>query len=680
MNQTQAIKNILSGKMVRPYYAPLLVLFSLMIYTATLFPSVPGGDSGELIASACDLGVLHPPGYPLYSLLSRLFYFLPFGTPGWRVNFLSALATALASGFLFLTAARLTGSLAAALLSYALFAFSPTVWRYATMAEVFSIHNLILTTLLYSALRFYETKKIRYAYASAFVIGLGATNHQTIIFYALPLIGWAIYEIAKKSKTTLDVAKHVLTLTCISLSCMGLYAYVFYAGQKIPTVLWGDFYSIDGLIHHILRRDYGTFQLFHRGTGDTIFAYIAAYFHRTFTEMLGIGLLLAGTCFWFLKDSRHRNLILFTLGMYWFYVITFTGLSNLPLADPTVHDILSRFWQQPNILVALWASAGYLFLEDWINKVFRHASMGLAVSVLALQIGLHYAENDQHGNTVVHDYAQASLEALPQNTLLITKGDIQINAIRYMQQCEHVRLDVSIVDRSLLTYPWIIPSVHKNFPRVTLPPGIFDRAGGYLLKDLIAANIDHMSITMVDLAEEEKNQEFETPYTQSIPFGLILWIRPQGQTINLKEFYTASSKSFDSIDIHMLDRYKNEPWSRIIWFTFWGKLHDLGLTLVQRATNVGDVEGIRLGIKVWERMVKDLPDVNTSVLKNLGIAYATISNLNHENHTEKILNYWREFIRRTHPTDPDFQLITSGIASIEHGVMIQTPKPQVPKK
>ena len=38
------------------------------IYSATQFPTVPGGDSGELIVAACSLGIPHPPGYPTHTV------------------------------------------------------------------------------------------------------------------------------------------------------------------------------------------------------------------------------------------------------------------------------------------------------------------------------------------------------------------------------------------------------------------------------------------------------------------------------------------------------------------------------------------------------------------------------------------------------------------------------------
>lgn len=32
------------------------------VYGQTMFQTIPGGDSGELVAEACHLGVAHPPG------------------------------------------------------------------------------------------------------------------------------------------------------------------------------------------------------------------------------------------------------------------------------------------------------------------------------------------------------------------------------------------------------------------------------------------------------------------------------------------------------------------------------------------------------------------------------------------------------------------------------------------
>jgi len=107
------------------------------VYMKTLYPHVPGGDAGELIAAAHQLGVAHPPGYPLFILYEKLFALLLFfGSVAWRMNVGMAFAGAAAAGVIFLTAAHLVNERGAALLAAGLFALNPIVWTYSTQAEV----------------------------------------------------------------------------------------------------------------------------------------------------------------------------------------------------------------------------------------------------------------------------------------------------------------------------------------------------------------------------------------------------------------------------------------------------------------------------------------------------------------------------------------------------------------
>jgi hypothetical protein len=56
------------------WLAPLGAFVTLLaLYLVTLAPTVVGGDSGELTAAAVTGGVPHPPGYPVFALLARLF-------------------------------------------------------------------------------------------------------------------------------------------------------------------------------------------------------------------------------------------------------------------------------------------------------------------------------------------------------------------------------------------------------------------------------------------------------------------------------------------------------------------------------------------------------------------------------------------------------------------------------
>jgi hypothetical protein len=77
-------------------------VIALVLYTWTLAPTVTLVDSGELIVAAANLGVAHPPGFPLYVVLAHAATWLPFGSVAERVNVLSAACGALAAALLVL--------------------------------------------------------------------------------------------------------------------------------------------------------------------------------------------------------------------------------------------------------------------------------------------------------------------------------------------------------------------------------------------------------------------------------------------------------------------------------------------------------------------------------------------------------------------------------------------------
>ncbi|MDE0112707.1 MAG: DUF2723 domain-containing protein, partial [Albidovulum sp.] len=73
----------------------------LLLYALSMPTNVFLEDDGLFLAAAKHLGVAHPPGYPLYTLVGFLFMQLPFSTPAAAGHFYSAFFGALACGMVY---------------------------------------------------------------------------------------------------------------------------------------------------------------------------------------------------------------------------------------------------------------------------------------------------------------------------------------------------------------------------------------------------------------------------------------------------------------------------------------------------------------------------------------------------------------------------------------------------
>ena len=94
------------------------------VYLITLSPTVNSFDSGEIIAGAYSLGIIHAPGYPLYLTLGYLATHLPLGNPALNMNLLNAAFGSLAIAMLFLCCFKVTNDLTSSAFAALLAGFS----------------------------------------------------------------------------------------------------------------------------------------------------------------------------------------------------------------------------------------------------------------------------------------------------------------------------------------------------------------------------------------------------------------------------------------------------------------------------------------------------------------------------------------------------------------------------
>ncbi len=184
------------------WLGPLFVAGGLLpVYLLTMSHAVGAADTFEFQVVAPQLGIAHPTGYPLYLLLGKLASLLPVGTVAWRLNFASAVYAVLAAAVVFRLALRLTRHPLPALAGAVALGLVPIYWGQAIIAEVYTLHALIVASALWLMTRLVaggdrpqptadnrrpSAAERKVMVALAFVLGLGLANHLTTVFLLPP--------------------------------------------------------------------------------------------------------------------------------------------------------------------------------------------------------------------------------------------------------------------------------------------------------------------------------------------------------------------------------------------------------------------------------------------------------------------------------------------------------------
>ena len=164
------------------------------LYALTAPRTVALEDDGLFVLSSYYLGIEHPPGYPLFTLLGKLFTRLPFGSVAYRVHLASAFFGALSCAVAWLCArALIEGRLPAYLAAFGL-GLSPVFWSQSIIAEVYTLNTFFFLVLVYLGLRVcppsLETGAAggnpRILPWMALVFGLSLSNHWPLMLLVAP--------------------------------------------------------------------------------------------------------------------------------------------------------------------------------------------------------------------------------------------------------------------------------------------------------------------------------------------------------------------------------------------------------------------------------------------------------------------------------------------------------------
>jgi hypothetical protein len=472
----------------------------MMTLAPTITWSHDGVDSGELVTAALTGGVPHPPGYPTYMLLAGPFSRLIAQEPARGVNLLSALSAALAASLATITTYRLTCGLRAdsnlgthiartAISAAAglLLAFSTTLWSQALIAEVYALHAVFAAAVLLLVISLFReaapVHRRMALWAAAFLLGLGAGNHLSLILMTPALVlatVWCVWPTDRRTSTWLGACGFLL----IGLS---IYLILPLRAQSGSPINWGDPRTLDRFFWLVSGRLYQRylFALPLEVIPERVAAW-AAILRQEF-GLWGVGLGLVGI--WHLFTENRRRFILMLL-IYFPCVIYALGYDT---TDSYVYLVLS------DIIFAVWIGCGMwrLWLE-WQRATTRWSAwVGILPALLSLVLVLlpllsHWDTMDLSDDWEAWEYAEQSLDGAAPAALVLTHGDRSTFALWYAHFGRSMRPDLAVINISLWNYSWYRHTMRQLNPAVAGA----ERAEGTpeTLDDLIAFNRGHRAV------------------------------------------------------------------------------------------------------------------------------------------------------------------------------------------
>jgi len=411
----------------------LIFLGSLTFYLCTLAPTLLPADAGEFQLVASLLGVAHPPGYPLYTLLGKLFTLIPLGDLASRVNLLSAVMGALTLALVSWAIRQFTPSPWPGLATALALGGATTFWAQATTAGIRGLTALFTALILVVALAYGRTQEQRYLTTLGLAFGLGISHHGSLGFLALPV---GVYLIST-DRTLAAHPRKLLKPLATAILGLSVLLYLPLRDAMGAPLAPGDLTTLRGFAEHVMAQGF---------RGD-MFAFVRpallpdrlAVLRDILLMQFGGPLLLAMLIGGVLLLWRTPRAFVLIGG-----VLLLSGFVGLTYRAPQTVEYLMPAY----VCLALLLGGGLGVLLTL--PVARSAPSALALLIaLILYLGTAQALAHYPSFALLHHdrsaraYAEEILQSAPPQAMILANWH-HFTALRYLQMVEGQRPDITI--------------------------------------------------------------------------------------------------------------------------------------------------------------------------------------------------------------------------------------------
>lgn len=494
----------------------ILTAVWLVIYLITVSPTVNFIDSGELITALHEPGIVHPPGYPLYTLMGYVASQLPIGEVAWRVNVFSAFWGAMGVGVMYLLVVSLCSytewllSRRAALttpsrrraskslqapdiqtpmpVSYSLtiifsavaaaclLGAASTFWNRSAQAKMYTLHYFLVLFILWLAVSYrwaYEREDKglarRFLLVLALALGLSFTNH---LMTSLLLPGLAVLLLVGSRWN--DRFRALLQEWRVGLPALLLplllYAYLPVRSSQGPVMNWGSPTTIPDFGRHISAWQYTVYVQdnikFMIDSAGRLWDY--AFGQWAWLTWLVLLLCLASAVL-LARFNLPVFLATFVTGLVTFVFTLRYGISEIePYLVPLYAMLIISVGTAPTLFDKLIAQ-----MDTYRGRSYADGSAsnyGLVISTLIALVALvsiviQFPRQNRSNDHLAELSVLNVFNSLEKDSIIISDHwDGFVAPSYYMQLVRDVRPDVVVIDNSLLKYPWYLGQLEKRYP------------------------------------------------------------------------------------------------------------------------------------------------------------------------------------------------------------------------
>jgi len=390
------------------YWALALSIAALALYVRTLCPTVYWYDSAEFAAAAALLGVPHPPGYPLYTLLGRVYVLLVPGEPAFAVNLMSAVHGAACVGLVFLLQRRLGSRRLAASCGALFFATGPSFWFNSSVAEVYTtglVLGLATWLLLLDALAACSSRRLL---LSGWLGGVGFAAHMFVATMGLGYLSLVIYGASRAAAQRARILAGTALCTLVGAS---LYLYVPLRLSMRPALRFVETSSLGSSLWMLSGGAYKSWFLVNYDRTGRAFRVLGLLAEQL--SDLGFVLGVVGVL-WLLVTRRMLGLALLLgiAGNLWFFFAY------------DVHDVEVFFLPSVALLSLgigpLLTAASELLSGKALLRGLSHVTLGICLAYGVLRASLVLPTVDRSQDRSAEQYGEAVVAALPTGALVLS--------------------------------------------------------------------------------------------------------------------------------------------------------------------------------------------------------------------------------------------------------------------